>query len=235
MAAPVLRAPSWAAGGRRAARLPRAGAGHTRFSAGLLANIAGMTDTPYTLRTLLEGNQRFINGTSRALSQAVQHAEHAAGQSPFAVVLGCADSRVPVEMIFDQEPGSLFVIRLAGNTASADAIASIEYAVAVLKSSLLLVLGHSSCGAATAAVEYVRSGVTLPGEMQRFVHAVAPAAERARTLGGDWVEQTVAENVRLTLAKLSAGSPIISQAVAQEGLSLAGALYDLLTGRVNVL
>lgn len=194
-----------------------------------------MANTPHTLRALLEGNERFINGTSRALSQAVQHVEHAAGQSPFAVVLGCSDSRVPVEMIFDQQPGSLFVIRLAGNTASADAIASIEYAVAVLKSSLLLVLGHSSCGAATAAVEYVRSGAALPGAMQRFVQAVEPAAQGARTLGGDWIEQTVAENVRLTLAKLSAESPIISQAAARENLSLAGAIYDLHTGRVNLL
>ncbi|TAM58921.1 carbonic anhydrase [bacterium] len=195
-----------------------------------------MTDTiPETLRSLLQGNERFIAGTPNALPDAVARVEQAAGQAPFAVVLGCSDSRVPVEMIFDQAPGNLFVIRLAGNTATLDAVASIEYAVAVLKTPLLLVLGHSTCGAATAAVDYAANGTTLPGAMQRFVDAVVPAALRARAAGGDWIAQTVAENVRHNLDQVVEQSVVVSHALAQGALQLAGAVYDLHSGRVDVI
>jgi len=154
-------------------------------------------------------------------------------QEPFAVVLGCSDSRVPVETIFDQEPGNVFVVRLAGNVIDAYTLGSIEYAVAILKASLLLVLGHSSCGAVTAAVDYVKNGARQPGHIQGLVGAIVPAARRTRDGAGDWLARAIAENVRLNMERAIDESSIVAQAVAAGALGIAGAVYDLHTGKVT--
>src|SRR5690349_14241803 len=127
------------------------------------------------IQRLLEGNARFVLGKTNRNVAADRLAELAGGQKPFAIVLGCSDSRVPVETIFDQQPGDLFVVRVAGNYAAPDTLASIEYAATVLGTRLLLILGHSSCGAVTAAIEYVRTERPAPGHMQHIINAVEGA------------------------------------------------------------
>lgn|SRR5579872_195322 len=183
--------------------------------------------------TLLEGNARFVSGSPRAQMHTAKRVELANVQEPFAVVLGCSDSRVPVETIFDQEPGNVFVVRLAGNVIDAYTLGSIEYAVAILKASLLLVLGHSSCGAVTAAVDYVKNGARQPGHIQGLVGAIVPAARRTRDGAGDWLARAIAENVRLNMERAIDESSIVAQAVAAGALGIAGAVYDLHTGKVT--
>ncbi|HVA37426.1 MAG TPA: carbonic anhydrase [Candidatus Dormibacteraeota bacterium] len=187
------------------------------------------------LRSLLDGNARFAEGTPRAQPHTASRVALANRQEPFAVVLGCADSRVPVETIFDQEPGNVFVVRLAGNIADEDAMGSIEYAVAVLKASLILVLGHSSCGAVTAAVSYVRDAVRQPGYIQRLVDAIEPAARAVERGEGDWIERAVVENARMNAAKLRARSAIVAEAVGAGALGVAAGVYDLRSGKVTLV
>jgi carbonic anhydrase len=184
----------------------------------------------------LDGNARFISGkpvTGRPLMDRVR--ELAKGQSPFATVLGCSDSRVPVETIFDHEPGDIFVVRLAGNFVTDAALGSIEYAVAVLKSPLVMVLGHTSCGAVKAAVDFVETGKVLPGHMQTLAGAIEPAAKAARHQGGDWWHSAVLENVRLNAERLRTSTPILAQAVRSHDAEVVGAVYDLNTGKVTLV
>jgi len=186
------------------------------------------------LRNLLEGNARFVAGAPLCRPTISQVRELASGQSPFATVLACADSRVPVETLFDHAPGDIFVVRLAGNFVSDAALASIEYATAVLKSPLVMVLGHTSCGAVQAAVEYARTGIALPGHMQTLVDAIIPAARTCADRPGDWWNNAVAENVRLAVKTLRASSPIMTQALL-DGHEIVGAVYNLSTGAVGLL
>ncbi len=177
-----------------------------------------------SLADLMAGNGRFASGQPRSRPRIERVRELAAGQSPFAVVLACADSRVPVETLFDHEPGDIFVVRLAGNFLSEAALASIEYAVKVLKSPLVMVLGHTSCGAVQAAVDFVRTGEAFPGHIQLLADAIAPAARACRDAGGDWVQNAVAENVRLNVT-----------ALGRENITAVGAVYDLGSGVVSLL
>ncbi len=199
------------------------------------ANAHAAMSAPEALAALLEGNARFAAGnpTCRPLMERVR--ELANGQAPFATVLGCADSRVPVETIFDREPGDIFVIRLAGNFVTEAALGSIEYAVQVLKSPLVLVLGHTSCGAVKAAVDFVETGATLPGHMQTLAGAIEPAAKAVRAEAGDWWHNAVIENVRMNAAHLRASTPILSEAVAKHDVQIKGGVYDLSTGHVTLV
>ena len=212
----------------------RAGIFHiTGFMAGGGESRAAMKATA-ALKNLMDGNARFVAGTpeSRPLISRVR--ELASGQAPFATVLACADSRVPVETLFDHEPGDIFVVRLAGNFVSEAALASIEYASAVLKSPLVMVLGHTSCGAVQAAVEYVKTGATLPGHMQVMADAIAPAAKNTQGHDGDWWRNAVAENVRLNVQTLKKSTPIMTEALKKEH-EIVGAVYDLATGEVTLV
>lgn len=199
------------------------------------ANAAPRVPSREALKLLLEGNARFVAGTPQCSPLTARRAEIANGQSPFAAVLGCADSRVPVETIFDREPGDIFVVRLAGNFADASGIGSLEYGVSVLKASVLMVLGHTSCGAVQAAVDYVEHGKRLPGHMQLLADAIAPAVKRVRSEGGDVVAHSVAANVRRTVESLSATSAIITDAGRAKHLMIMGAVYDLHAGKVSLI
>jgi len=187
------------------------------------------------LAKLKAGNARFAAGKPECAPLTARVAELASGQNPFAVVLGCSDSRVPVETIFDQVPGNVFVVRVAGNYLTDDGLGSIEYSVAVLKSKLILVLGHSSCGAVSAALTYVKDGATQPGHIQDVVMAIAPAARAARGLHGDWLANAVSENVRRNVHAMTQRSHIVDDAVRAGSLHVAGGVYDLHTGRVQVI
>lgn len=187
------------------------------------------------LALLKEGNVRFIEGKGYCGSLTARRVELASGQSPFAVVLGCSDSRVPAETIFDQIPGHLFIVRVAGNFATNDGIGSIEYAIAVLNTPLVVVLGHSSCGAVDATVKYVKAGTTQPGHIMGLVTAIEPAVKSTRNEPGDWLHNAIVRNVRDTAAALTARSSIVAAAVAKGSVAIAGSVYDLSSGKVRFL
>ena len=199
------------------------------------ANAKAPMSASAALKNLLDGNARFAAGTPRCDPRIARVRELASGQSPFATVLGCADSRVPVETLFDHDPGDIFVVRLAGNFMSDAALASIEYATAVLKSPLIMVMGHTACGAVTAAVDFVKTGKTLPGHMQLLAEVIAPAARASEHQHGNWVDNAVEENVRMNVAALRASTPIMADAVTHGGFEVVGGVYDLSTGIVKLL
>jgi carbonic anhydrase len=184
------------------------------------------------LALLRTGNARFVAGTQSSDRLRPRIADPANGQSPFAIVLGCSDSRVPIETVFDQAPGNLFVVRVAGNFLNDDNLGSIEYGVAVLQARLVVVLGHGGCGAVTAALGYVGDGAEQPGHIQGIVTAVSPAVRATRGLPGDWLDNAIAENVRLNVAAMTAGSKIIADPVEAGEVQVIGGIYDVATGRV---
>lgn len=192
-------------------------------------------DGAQALQALLDGNTRYAQGRPICGPLTARRAELVSGQSPFALVLGCSDSRVPIETIFDQEPGSIFVVRVAGNTADAIGIGSLEYAITNFKSPVLLVLGHASCGAVHAGVAFVQGGPAAPGHIQDVVAAVVPAVKEAEGRPGDWADNAAMQNVRDTLAGIVAASKIASDAIASGALAVHGGFYDLSSGKVTVL
>ena len=186
------------------------------------------------LTALMAGNARFVAGTPQCVAATARRTELANGQAPFAAVLGCSDSRVPVETIFDHDPGDVFVVRVAGNFVTDTGLGSLEYAVAVLKSELIIVLGHSSCGAVKAATQAFK-GETFPGHIQGLATAIEPAAQATKGQAGDWVANATTENVRMNAHALLAQSSILSEAHAAGKITIVGAVYDLHTGKVNLL
>lgn len=183
------------------------------------------------LQRLLDGNKRYVEMTLAHPDQdAACRATNAAGQKPFAVILGCSDSRVPPEVVFDQGLGDLFVVRVAGNVADDVGVASIEYAVEHLGARLVLVLGHERCGAVTAAVK----GGELPGHLPILMRLLQPAVDKTKGLAGDGVENAIVENVKLTTAALRESKPILAEMVEKGEIKVVGARYDLDTGAVAV-
>jgi len=183
------------------------------------------------LTKLMEGNQRFV--ASRRLNphqNVARMTEVAAGQAPFAAILSCADSRVIPEIAFDQGIGDLFVVRVAGNIAITEDIASEEYAVGVLGTPLLMVLGHERCGAVGAALK----GGELPGVMKSLVLAIQPAIKASEGKSGDRLTNAVKANVRLQVQRLEK-SPVIASAVNIGKLKVVGAYYDLDTGKISLV
>jgi carbonic anhydrase len=180
------------------------------------------------LQKLMDGNERFRQQRpshphqTRDRWQAVAQAQH-----PFATILSCADSRVPAEIIFDQGIGDLFDVRIAGNIATPEVIGSIEYAVALLGTPILLVLGHERCGAVTAAVQ----GEALPGEMGSFVKAILPVVDRQQPFSNDLIDATVTRNVQYQVEQLQR-SPVLTAATQANTLKIIGGRYDLDTGEV---
>jgi carbonic anhydrase len=188
-----------------------------------------------SLQLLKEGNARFVAGESHHEGYTARRLELVAGQSPFAIVLGCSDSRVPIETVFDQLPGNLFVVRVAGNFLDDNGLASIEYSIAILGSSLIVVLGHSRCGAVDATLQYLRNGTVQPGHIQRLVTAIEPAAVAVRDKDGDWWDNAVAENVRLNVAAMTNCSAIVARAVESGTVGVVGGVYDLHGGKVSFI
>lgn len=178
------------------------------------------------LERLYDGNRRFVAGRSEAPHRNHERlAEVAAGQSPFAAFLGCADSRVPIEIVFDQGFGDLFVTRIAGNVAATEIIASLEFGTEVLGAKVLYVLGHTSCGAVAAAAK----AEPVPGQISALFQHIRPAVRAAR---GD-SHAAIRENVRIQVLTLVEASPVIASLVSRGRLLVAGGIFDLRTGRVE--
>jgi carbonic anhydrase len=187
------------------------------------------------LERLLRGNERYVTGKMKRHDFLAERPALALGQNPFAGILGCADSRVGPENAFDIARGDLFVCRVAGNFADVNSIASFEYAVAVLFTPFILVLGHSKCGAVDAAVKAVKDGAEFPGHIPSLVKALRPAVKAAQGQSGDLLDNSIKQNVVLNVEKLRAVSPILNKAVEKGKLKVAGGLYSLDTGRVTLV
>jgi carbonic anhydrase len=213
----------------------------------LLANAAGAKETKAppkpqnvmtpdaSLRRLLKGNERYIEGV--ALRHDFRHEREAlaGGQNPFAAILSCADSRIGPEYAFDSGRGDLFVCRVAGNFANAESVASLEYAVAELGTPLIFVLGHDSCGAVNAAIKSLKDGTTLPGHLPSLVAGIAPAVKAVSEQAGDTLANAIRQNVIDNVAKLRSITPILSAAVEQGKLKVVGGIYRLKDGKVEMV
>jgi carbonic anhydrase len=188
-----------------------------------------------SLERLLKGNTRYVEGVSLRHDFKHEREALAGGQNPYAAILSCADSRIAPEYAFDSGRGDLFVCRVAGNFANAETVASLEYAVAVLNTPLILVLGHDSCGAVDAAIKSLKDDTTLPGHMPSLVTGLAPAVKAVLQQGGDTLSKAIRQNVVDTIAKLSSATPILSAAVEQHKIRVFGGIYRLESGRVDMV
>jgi carbonic anhydrase len=197
-------------------------------------------DADAVLARLLEGNERFINGQPSLLSRRrpSDFAALAEGQEPSAIIVACADSRVAPELIFDQGVGDLFVVRVAGNVISGSGpivAGSLEFAVAELGARLIVVLGHSRCGAVKAAIEHVDAEDSLPGSIDALVSLIKPAVVDSRGLPGDKLENVIKTNVRRCVGQLRTMGPILPELFKSGGLKAVGGVYDLASGKVEIL
>lgn len=204
-------------------------------------NTTAMISANEALERLKEGNRRFVSGTrspETRMSQA-QRKELAGGQEPFAVIIGCSDSRVPVELVFDQGLGDLFVIRVAGNIMTPSLIGSVEYAVANLGTRLAVVLGHTGCGAVQATVDELRQPTENPSKnLLSIVDRIRPAVEGLLDPEGkndreELVRRSVRANVRVSTDALRQGSDILEPMIEEGELRVVGAEYSLETGEVD--
>jgi carbonic anhydrase len=184
------------------------------------------------LQKLMEGNKRYVDFKRAYPDQdQVRLKVVAQAQHPFAVVLGCADSRVPPELLFDQGLGDLFVIRVAGNILDDGTLASIEFATAELGVPLVMVLGHQRCGAVKATLE----GGKVPGHISRLVEAIKPALEIAKHQPGDKLDNAVRANIRMVVGQIKSSTPILADLAKKGKVNVVGARYDLDTGAVEML
>jgi carbonic anhydrase len=183
------------------------------------------------LQLLIDGNQRFVQARREKPNQTwTRIAEVAPSQAPFAAILGCADSRVPAEIIFDRGFGDIFVDRVAGNVATPEEIGSLEFGTLILGAKVLMVLAHERCGAVKAAIE----GGQLPGHINSLTESIMPAVESTRNQPGDRVENACKANAILQANRLKA-SPVISDLINQNRMRVVPAYYDLDTGAVEIL
>ena len=186
-------------------------------------------------KALQEGNERFVAGAAEHPDQSVEHrARLTAGQHPFAAVLGCSDSRAPVELLFDQGLGDLFVVRTAGQVLDAAVLGSLEFGVGVLGVPLIVVLGHRSCGAIKATLATVDGGDMPGGYVRDLVERVTPSVLVGRRDGLTTPEEFEARHATETAAQLLARSATIADGVAAGTLAIVGATYELADGRVVV-
>lgn len=194
------------------------------------------------LERLREGNRRFASGmrSVESLSGLTRRAELVTGQEPFAIVLGCSDSRVPAEIVFDQGLGDLFVIRVAGNVVAPSQIGSVEFAAERFGTRLVIVLGHSQCGAVLATLEELRRpNETQSRNLRSIVDRIRPsvagllATDLAKDLDA-LVREAVRANVRVSANQLRHGSAVLEQLIERDGLLVVGAEYSLESGMVHV-
>jgi carbonic anhydrase len=187
------------------------------------------------LKLLQDGNLRYINGVSKQHDFKHEREALTKGQNPYAGILSCADSRVVPEYAFDAGRGDLFVCRVAGNFVNADTIASFEYAIAILGTPLLMVLGHKACGAVDASIKSIKDGTTLPGHLSSLVSAIGPAVKAVIDRPGNMLDNAIRQNVLLNVEKLKGATPIIDKAVAEKKVHIVGAVYNLDNGKVELL
>jgi carbonic anhydrase len=227
------------------ARLTRRGlltAGLVAAAAAALPSLPAWAQSPppnaispdEAIKRLQQGNARYAANTSSNKDFSAGRVARAKAQYPFAAIVSCADSRIAPELAFDRGPGELFVVRVAGNFVNEDGLASLEYGAMVLGVPLIMVLGHSNCGAVGATIKVVKDGTTLPGHLPSLINAIRPAVVAAQAQNpADLLAAATAENVRLNVKSLRSAKPILSDLVARGKLNVVGAVYDIATGKVT--
>lgn len=185
------------------------------------------------LKRLLDGNNRFVMQKSTYYDQSVKSLKELANsQSPFACVLGCADSRVPAEILFDQGFGDIFSVRVAGNIASDEGIASLEYSTLSLGTQLIVVLGHQSCGAVAAAL----TDDPFPGRIGYLVESIKPIIARAESKNAkSTLDDAISTNIRHQVQTLKESSTVLTKLLQEDKLKIIGAVFDFNTGKVKVI
>jgi carbonic anhydrase len=221
-------------------RLILTGAGLLAVGASISAAQAQPTRTAETpdaaLALLVEGNSRYVANQPRERDFSAGRASRALGQAPFAAILACADSRVAPELAFDQGPGDLFVVRVAGNFVTDEGLGSLEFGAAVLGTKLIMVLGHTSCGAVDATVKALQTHNDLPGHIAGLVQAMKPGIEPIlKQPGGDLEQRAVVANVRFNVQRLQQAKPILADMVAKSQLRVVGGVHDLGTGKIALV
>lgn len=196
-----------------------------------------VTTPDLAIQYLTEGNARFVSGQVLNCDMAPIVAATAEGQSPFAAILACIDSRSPPEVVFDQQIGDLFVARVAGNVATDEVLGSLEYATEVAGAKAIVVLGHTHCGAIKGAIDKVEVGenlTTLLNAIQPAVDATPLSGERS-SHNHELVEAVAETNVRQTVAAMTAQSPVIAALAERGAIKIVGAIYNVETGKVHFL
>ena len=203
------------------------------LGAGLTVPSAARAQTQMTpdaaLQAMMDGNKRFTQGQMTSFNDDLKMLKEktAEGQAPFAAVLSCADSRVPVELVFDQTIGHLFVCRVAGNIATAALIGSLEYGAAVLGTKAIMVLGHGSCGAVDATIK----AQAVPGQISVLYRSIRPAVDQA----GPNLEAATKANAKIQAGLLGSSSPVLAEQVKAGQLKIVAAYYGLASGAVTLL
>ncbi len=188
------------------------------------------------LERLMEGNARYAANMPNTRDFSAGRAARAKSQFPFAAILSCADSRVAPELAFDQNPGDLFTMRVAGNVMSPHLLASLEYGVKFLGTPLVMVLGHTNCGAVSAAISTLKDNAELPGHLPGLIDAIEPAVIAAKAKHPtNLLNGAIAENVRLQVADIKQSPPIINKYYADKKIDVVGAVYDLETGNIALV
>jgi carbonic anhydrase len=189
------------------------------------------------LERLMKGNGRYVNGninTNDSFKSAEGGLKH--GQNPYAIILSCADSRVSPELCFDEGPGDLFVNRIAGNYVTTDLLGSIEYGALVLKAPLIMVLGHTECGAVKAAMKAEQENTDFPGHIQSISTHIGAAVRAAKQQGGRVTTTDVVKaNIKLNVAYLQQSTPIIKKLVQENKVKVVGGIYNLEDGTVSMV
>ena len=225
-------------------RLSGLAAGTAGIALSTLSTIGRAADLPMegkdadaVLAQLLEGNKRFMKGDlAHPRRKPEDFVPLAAGQAPLTVIVCCADSRVAPELIFDQGVGDLFVVRVAGNViagSGASVKGSIEYAVAELDVRLIVVLGHSQCGAVKAAIKHIDDKDALPGSIGDLVDLIRPAVAAVKGIPGNMLDNAIKSNVERGVERLKRLEPILAGSVRKGTLKVVGAVYDLHNGKVT--
>ena len=188
------------------------------------------------LKRVLDGNARYAANTPNERDFSSGRAARVQGQYPIAAILSCADSRVAPELAFDQGPGDLFVVRVAGNVVNPDLLASLEYGVQFLGVPLIMVLGHTGCGAVDAAIKVLKTKAVLPGHLPELITAIKPAVIVAeKTQAGNLLDNAITENVRRQVARLKSSPPVVQKLYSGKKIDIVGGVYDLATGKIALV
>ena len=188
------------------------------------------------LSRLMKGNVRYVANRPTHRDFSAGRAERTKSQYPIAAVLSCSDSRVAPEFVFDQGPGDLFIVRVAGNFVNEDGLASLEYAVKFLGVPLVIVLGHSNCGAVDAAIKVIEENASLPGHLPGLVQSIKPAVEAAKLKAPeDLLIAAITENVALNVKRLQTAQPLLASFAQNKRVKVVGGVYDLATGKIGLL
>lgn len=188
-----------------------------------------------SIERLKEGNQRFVNNQMTNYNYLAQVEETASGQYPFAAILGCIDSRVPAELIFDQGIGDIFNVRIAGNFVNDDILGSLEFACKVAGSKIIVVLGHTSCGAVKGACDNVKLGklTGMLDNIQPAVNNVKDGFEEQSSQNAAFVQAVADQNVELTVNAIKQRSEVLREMVDNGEITIVGAMYDVASGKVS--